>query len=284
MLGPAHHVYYRTLALPVYTSYHTPLTAEALPLDIDLISYLRTQKAVGPNQEPIEFTTMTRADDEDEHSLELHLPFIHRMLQLQFPDKSPSEYPPLVPIVVGALDEGTEQAFGKLLAPYLASKENAFVISSDFCHWGTRFNYTYFTSAALSPGPIIPVSEGLPRPGLKEDNTTTLIERCQNGHDRTSTHTEIFSPPIYASISALDLGAMAAIATGRYQEFSKYIRDTRNTVCGRHPIGVIMAAVESLGLADTNLGRFHFIRYDRSSNVRVFKESSVSYASAYALM
>ncbi|PWY78555.1 DUF52 domain protein [Aspergillus sclerotioniger CBS 115572] len=284
VLGPAHHHYCSSLALPEYTAYHTPLAAEALPLDVDAIAELRAKKAIGQDQNPIDFATLTRAEDGEEHSIEMHLPFIHRMLQLQFPGQPPSKYPPLVPIVVGAIDDQTEQAFGNLLAPYLGDKDNAFVISSDFCHWGTRFDYTYFTAAAPSPGPLIPVSKDLPWPGLKEDDTTRLIEICQGGSRRTSRDAEIYNPPIYASISALDLGAMAAIATGRHEEFSRYLRDTRNTVCGRHPIGVIMAAVERLGLADTNLGRFRFIRYDRSSNVRVYKESSVSYASAFALL
>ncbi|PYI05800.1 hypothetical protein BO78DRAFT_397901, partial [Aspergillus sclerotiicarbonarius CBS 121057] len=229
---------------------------------------------------------MTPRDDEDEHSIELHLSFIHRRLQTQFPGKPTSEYPPLVPIVVGAVDDETEQAFGAFLAPYLADPGNAFVISSDFCHWGSRFRYTYYTDAAPSPGPIIPVSDNLPWPGLKEEVTTQLIEICQNGRPRQTSDPQVTNPPIYASISALDLGAMAAIATGRHAEFSKFIEDTGNTVCGRHPIGVIMAAMEKLGAGSMGQGRFHFIRYDRSSNVRQFRgpnDTSVSYASAYAV-
>ena len=50
-------------------------------------------------------------------------------------------------MLVGALQfgegENTEDAFGRALAPYLDSDENIFVISSDFCHWGRRFNFTW---------------------------------------------------------------------------------------------------------------------------------------------
>lgn len=46
---------------------------------------------------------MTRSVDEDEHSIELHLPYIHRLLQLQHPTKRTSQYPPLVPILSEAL-------------------------------------------------------------------------------------------------------------------------------------------------------------------------------------
>lgn len=33
--------------------------------------------------------------------------------------------------------------YGKIFAPYLADPQTLFVISSDFCHWGQRFRYTY---------------------------------------------------------------------------------------------------------------------------------------------
>ena len=45
----------------------------------------------------------------------------------------------IVPILVGAIDEKKEETFGRILAPYRASEDTLFVISSDFCHWGTRF-------------------------------------------------------------------------------------------------------------------------------------------------
>lgn len=53
-----------------------------------------------------------------------------------------------------------------------------------------------------------------------------------------------------------------------------------NTVCGRHPIGVIMAAMEEIRTE----GKFRFVRYERSSEVRTVSESSVSYASAFAVV
>ena len=37
--------------------------------------------------------------------------------------------------MVGATNAAKEKEYGRLLAPYLADKENLFIISSDFCHW-----------------------------------------------------------------------------------------------------------------------------------------------------
>lgn len=53
----------------------------------------------------------------------------------------------IVPIVVGALSAAAEAEYGALLAPYLDDPSCLFVFSSDFCHWGRRFGYTYYDKA-----------------------------------------------------------------------------------------------------------------------------------------
>lgn len=50
----------------------------------------------------------------------------------------------LVPIMVGAITYESEAKYGAALAPYLDDPGNMFVISSDFCHWGQRFQFTFF--------------------------------------------------------------------------------------------------------------------------------------------
>lgn len=52
----------------------------------------------------------------------------------------------IVPILVGSLSTDREAQYGQLLSKYLADPHNLFVISSDFCHWGQRFRYTYYDS------------------------------------------------------------------------------------------------------------------------------------------
>lgn len=37
----------------------------------------------------------------------------------------------------------SEALYGQLLGPFLDDPTNLFVISSDFCHWGQRFGFTY---------------------------------------------------------------------------------------------------------------------------------------------
>lgn len=82
---------------------------------------------------------------------------------------------------------------------------------------------------------------------------------------------------------------MDACETGEHAAWLGVLEDTGNTVCGRHPIGVVMAAVERLGEegkveAKEGRGRFKFVRYERSSDVVDVQDSSVSYCSAFAVL
>ncbi|KAL2038356.1 hypothetical protein N7G274_009005 [Stereocaulon virgatum] len=219
-----------------------------LTLDTTTIAKLRSST---------QFKDMSTSSDSAEHSLEMHLPYIYHLLGKCF---KPSTLPPLVPILVGSTEPTTEKAFGALLAPYLADSSNVFVISSDFCHWGSRFNYTYYLVSDTSDP-----SQG--------------VSLNRKDHPK--------GIPIYESIARIDRLAMQGIETGHHDAFLATLQDTGNTVCGRHPIGVIIAAIEVLkqqGTIEKGMGNFHFVRYERSSEVVEPNDSSVSYASAFAVL
>ncbi|KAL8726797.1 MAG: hypothetical protein Q9166_006479 [cf. Caloplaca sp. 2 TL-2023] len=259
LLGPSHHLYLPTCALPLPSikTYSTPLGP--LHLDTPTISNLRNTN---------EFSVLPLAADEAEHSLEMHLPYIRRLLSLNFP--SEKDHPLLVPILVGSTSPASEKVFGRLLAPWLAHEENVFIISSDFCHWGLRFHYTYY----------IPSSSSTPK-GCSLPKGVKLANRADKAPPK--------DPPIYESIAMVDRACMDAIETGEHEGFLKVLRETENTVCGRHPIGVVMAGMEVVregrgeGDGKKGKGRFRFVRYERSSDVRGVGDSSVSYASAFAV-
>lgn len=199
---------------------------------------------------------MSASTDEDEHSLEMHLPYIYKCLSLSFPS-GPASFPPLTPILVGSTSPEKERLYGKLLAPYLADPENVFIISSDFCHWGSRFSYTYYLPSSSSSGISLRTKDKPPT-----------------------------DPPIHESIANVDGMCMDVVESGSHDTFLKVLRETGNTVCGRHPIGVVMAGMEVLrGEGDgKGQGRFTFVRYERSNDVVRAGESSVSYASAFAVI
>lgn len=160
--------------------------------------------------------------------------------------------------MVGHTSASTERNLGRILAPYLADPTNAFVISSDFAHWGLRFNYTYY------------------RPQAGSSTNLSASARTPN------------NPPIHESIKEVDLECIGACESGNHDAWLRALEDSGNTVCGRHPIGVMMAAVEEVRKAgegkQDEVGLFRYVRYERSSEVRRVGESSVSYASAFAVV
>jgi len=69
-------------------------------------------------------------------------------------------------------------------------------------------------------------------------------------------------------------------ASRAHNDFSEYLVRTKNTICGRHPIGVLLGALSEL----ENGGRpaeIKWVRYEQSSKCFDIRDSSVSYASAY---
>jgi len=195
-------------------------------------------------------------NDVSEHSLEMHLPYIYKRMEQTF--SSPEEFPVIVPLLIGDNNKQEEKEVGEILAPYLADPENAFVISSDFCHWGRRFDY-----AVYSP--------------------TAEIDRLEH---LSRSDRRVQGRPIHETIKMLDQLAMDAIETGKHDSFFDNLKQTKNTVCGRHPIGVVMAALEEVGRQRGEEGKykFKFVQYQRSGLVEDVHDSSVSYGAAYAIV
>ena len=157
-------------------------------------------------------------NEEAEHSLEMQMPFIRKVFEGH--DVS------IVPILVGNLSKENEQAYGQLLAPYLSDAETLFVISSDFTHWGERFNFT---------------------PQVTPDKADT--------------------------VKKLDKGAIDIIQSQDADKFYNYCAETEITICGRHPIGVLLQALEANDSISTTT---KFLKYKQ--NLITEDNSSVSYA------
>ena len=81
---------------------------------------------------------MSLDTDEAEHSIEMHLPYVAKVMA------SKKDQYTVVPVLVGAISAEKEARYGQIFAKYLADPTNLFVISSDFCHWGDRFHYTFY--------------------------------------------------------------------------------------------------------------------------------------------
>lgn len=214
LLGPSHHAYIEGCGLSKLGSYETPIGN--IELDEETIKKLREEG---------EWETTSKGVEEKEHSLEMHLPYIRKI----FGDRSIK----LVPIMVGAVDNDQEKYYGKLLAKYFDDEKTVFCVSSDFCHWGKRFRFTYH----------------------KEEDGE-----------------------IYQSIEALDRRGMQLIEEHNIDDFAKYLITTKNTICGRRPIAILLNIIKNSKDADKLTTKF--VKYAQSGRVTDDSDSSVSYASA----
>ncbi|OEH79332.1 hypothetical protein cyc_03147 [Cyclospora cayetanensis] len=136
LLGPSHYKYFIGVALPPKhcEEYLTPLGG--LSLDTEVLEAFRSNGT---------FCELSPAEDEEEHSLELMLPFIRHI----FPEGIK-----IIPMIVGELRQQEEcQKFADVLIDYFLHDENLFIISSDFCHWGPRYAY-YYLEEPLANLPI----------------------------------------------------------------------------------------------------------------------------------
>nr|SVE87514.1 EOG090X09ZA [Daphnia similis] len=223
ILGPSHHVRLSGCALSTVAKYRTPFYD--LTLDTQVYKELHSTGC---------FEWMNLETDEDEHSIEMHLPYVAKVFE-NHRDIS------IVPILVGSLSPERETHYGRLLSRYLADPSNCFIISSDFCHWGQRFRYTHYDKS------------------------------CGE---------------IYQSIQRLDQQGMSIIEMLDTTGFTEYLKKYGNTICGRHPIGVLLNMVDHI--RETSNGflkaSLKFVDYAQSSQCRSFNDSSVSYASAALLL
>lgn len=129
ILGPSHHKGFPGIELSAASQYETPFG----PIPVNHEAVQNIVRLCDSKKIPVGLTN--QKTDEREHSIELQLPFIASVLADR-PVK-------LVPIIVGFMDEKMERSLSSVLEVFFSDRRNIFVFSSDFCHWGERFGYTY---------------------------------------------------------------------------------------------------------------------------------------------
>lgn len=217
ILGPSHHVRLNGCALTRAVEYETPLYNLIIDQEINK-ELFDTGK----------FELMSQKVDEDEHSIEMQLAYVAKVMESRQGDYK------VVPVMIGGISSDKEKMYAELFAKYFLNPRTLWVVSSDFCHWGERFDFTYFD------------------------------EKCGE---------------IWRSIEELDKTGMDLIEKLNPVNFKNYLNSTNNTICGRHPISVLLNIVETVK-GQTKGCELKFTHYAQSSKCKRRKDSSVSYASA----
>jgi AmmeMemoRadiSam system protein B/AmmeMemoRadiSam system protein A len=124
LLGPSHHAAFRGVAIADADAWATPLGEVAV--DAPAVARLRNAPLVGP----------APAGPDREHSLEIQLPFLQRVLAPGWR---------LVPVLVGRLEGEDYPALAEAIRPLLGER-TLLVVSTDFTHYGARFGYQPFAA------------------------------------------------------------------------------------------------------------------------------------------
>lgn len=259
VLHPSHKVYIDGCAISGANVIETPLGN--LPVD----TILRDEVY---NLKPNAFTIMNQNVDECEHSGEMQYPFIAKVQNDANKKNGTTKMIPILSIMCGNISDSKETSYGKLLSEILSRPDVFSIISTDFCHWGQRFSYQ-------------------PTPAAATLSCTIFNEKVTQ---REKTVTELFK-----FIQNLDGRGMECISLKQPGAFAKYLKQTRNTICGRHAIQTWLHAVvhsesqqsnhKSNGSEENDSDIpmvIDFIKYSQSSQVTSMRESSVSYASGIA--
>jgi len=185
LLGPCHQLYLNGCGLTSCSNFETPLGNIAI--DTEIVEELSKYK---------HFSKVKKKDEENEHSLEMQLPY----LKVIFGDRNFK----LIPLMVGNLSEEAEEYFGTVLKPYVENEKTLFVISSDFCHWGNNFDYLYYDK---NDGDIFQSIEKLDKRGIE------LIEKQEakmfQGYFKETENTICGRHPIAVFLFALTVSNLS---------------------------------------------------------------------------
>lgn len=138
VLAPSHYSGFRGLSIANVDAYRTPLGD--VPLDAPAVAALRKSDLV----------VSQPAAHVREHAVEIELPFLQRVLTPGWR---------LVPVLVGQIQGRDYQKVADLLRP-LADEHTLIVISSDFTHFGPRFDYVPFAVNDATPKKIRALDDG----------------------------------------------------------------------------------------------------------------------------
>ena len=222
------------ITLP-FEYYETPFGN--IPVDVSTIKELLDEQC---KHGPV-FKYMSEEIDEEEHSFEMHAPFIYYKGETAI-----HGLPKIIPILISGMDGKLQEGIVNSLLPYLDNEENHFIISSDFCHWGSRFGYTKYLSSG----------------------ETTLDTLSDNITSLGSLHRPK-GLQIYKSIELLDKIALQIATNGSSAAWSKYIDISGNTICGQKPILIVLKLLEKYNNNSSLRGNtFNWIGYSQSNPVK----------------
>ncbi|KAG1757522.1 UPF0103-domain-containing protein [Suillus lakei] len=131
---------------------------------------------------------------------------------------------------------------------------------------------------------IVPIMVGaIDQEQEEEDDTIFVISSdfCHWGHSHYG-YTFYYPETIPSDVPGVNLRRSARSLPHTPNSWRTSAR-THNTICGRHPIGVLMGALSALEEKGKE-AKMKWVRYEQSNRCVSFDDWSVSYASAYVTL
>ena len=118
--------------------------------------------------------------------------------------------------------------------------------------------------------------------GQLDSEALTAIGIPANG-DTAPVYGTDDAPDPLESAGTGDIGTEKKTSKESLESFKGHLERTRNTICGKHPISLLLKTMSTLREENNGAGEeeIKFLHYSRSSDCKVIEDSSVSYASAY---
>lgn len=295
IFGPSHHFHLTGCALSGAHTLETPIGNLAVATDV--IGELLTA-AAGSKQAPLRL--LNREEDEEEHSLEMHLPMLASVAaSSEWSGQSSAaaaETLPgvrVVPVMVGQLPPAAAAAYGAMFARYYGTA--LFLTSSDFCHYGARFDYTPGDCSCLQRCSLAQPASSVAKVTGQVLETAAPLGRSGGAGTASAAPATSATQQPWQVIETLDKAGMALLEARDAAGFRAYLSATGNTICGRNPILLLLAVMEAAEAGTSSTGssgsgssrsgglrsQLQFVRYAQSAKVmRAATDSSVSYASA----
>jgi AmmeMemoRadiSam system protein B len=132
IVSPMHHPFFQVLLTSGHQAYQTPLGV--IPIDLNAVKELNQRLITNLDY------SLTPVRNDEEHSLEIELPFLQRALASEFK---------LLPVMVRENSVKVTQALGKALAQTLAGKTSLLVASTDLSHFYSQSEANRFDKEIL---------------------------------------------------------------------------------------------------------------------------------------
>lgn len=271
LIGPSHRVAFKNkIYLTCFKELQTPLGN----LNVDYQTINELSRCL-----PKQFSIAPESMDQNEHCLEIIYPVLKYFIDLN--NKTDVK---VIPMLISKFDSDKilKDTIHEIFSKFLNPKKTKFVISSDFTHWGSPYNYNFTPDSSKFTAKYI-TNEHI---DLKLDtnksinllNLASMLILSPNKKIHTN---------VYNKMDLLELVDVSPSKNNRsiLINFKNYLMDTEDTICGMYPIIFVLNILEDERLRAlfnlSNTAGFEFVDYNYSNKVFNTNGYRVSYVSGF---